>query len=308
MPARAPVTNLWQGRPQGKAAFRGPCKQRPATDMAGPPPEGGKWPTGLCGCFEDCGTCCCCYWCHMCQYGSVASDIDPKSSCCGQCCCFWLLHYCCLQGLIAGPKRAQLRAAHNLPPEPCGGWTGQSWAHFAIHAVPESSARGAAQPAPSLAALAAHTAFSGCVAPSSAWRSLAPLSHLPCSPAPGDCCVHTWCGPCAVAQEARIIKARLQMCGTWFRVHQKALHTCRSCMPRPVRDVGCWLLAIRQAGWVCLLSLCTCCKHCRMLTQPSRLAPRRLVQKYGAQPAQAAFVTAPMTAPPPEQAMYSGGQ
>lgn len=102
----------------------------------------------------------------MCQYGSVASDIDANASCCGQCCCFWLLHYCCLQGLIAGPKREQLRAAHNLPPEPCG-----------------------------------------------------------------DCCVHTFCGPCAVAQEARIIK------------------------------------------------------------------------KYGAKPAQAAFVTAPMTAPPPQQAM-----
>lgn len=31
---------------------------------------------------------------------------------------------CCLQGLVAGGKRNQLRAAHNLPPEPCGRWQG----------------------------------------------------------------------------------------------------------------------------------------------------------------------------------------
>lgn len=71
--------------------------ERPARSCAAAPPLFMPLhapPLPLQGCFSDCGTCCCGYWCHTCQYGSVASDIDESASCCGQCCIYWCAVRC----------------------------------------------------------------------------------------------------------------------------------------------------------------------------------------------------------------------
>lgn len=72
---------------------------------------------------------------------AAAAATSPPALPARRCCLYYLAHLFCLQGCVAGPKRAKLRGAHGLPAEPCS-----------------------------------------------------------------DCCVHTWCSPCAVCQEMRVVK------------------------------------------------------------------------------------------------------
>ncbi|KAL4857904.1 Cell number regulator 11 [Chlorella vulgaris] len=98
------------------------------------------WPTGICGCFSDCGTCCCGTFCLPCLYGENTEKLG-EGSCFGNCCLYWVLSLLGCQCCLAAGPRGRLRAAHQLGPSPCG-----------------------------------------------------------------DCCTHCWCGPCAVCQEARVLK------------------------------------------------------------------------------------------------------
>lgn len=60
------------------------------------------------------------------QYGKFAEAMG-EGGCCCQCLLYWLAHMFCLQGLVAGPKRAKLRGAHGLPPAPCGDCCIHTW-------------------------------------------------------------------------------------------------------------------------------------------------------------------------------------
>jgi Cys-rich protein (TIGR01571 family) len=79
-----------------------------------PPPPPRPWDTGLCGCFEDCGSCCMSYWFPCVQFGLNAEKLNPNNSCCCNCCLYWLCAgagCCCL---VHGQKRGELRRKFNL--------------------------------------------------------------------------------------------------------------------------------------------------------------------------------------------------
>ncbi|ONM62335.1 cell number regulator 4 isoform X1 [Zea mays] len=113
------------------------------------PPPTGEWTTGLCGCFSDCKSCCLSFLCPCIPFGQVAEVLDKGMTSCG----LAGLLYCLLlhAGVAVVPchciytctYRRKLRAAYDLPPEPCA-----------------------------------------------------------------DCCVHMWCGPCAISQMYRELKNR----------------------------------------------------------------------------------------------------
>ena len=193
-----------------------------------------------------------------------------------------LLHYCCLQGLIAGPKREQLRAAHNLPPEPCGACMGGATAAWQL--LPLCAALAVPR-------FAHHTSFLQGRGALPAWRLTPPLH------------------PCA----RRLLRAHLLWplrCGPGGPHHQgqppRCMHPaeCIRVLAQPAwpsREASRWLSASRLLAVTLPIPLRRWKR--RALIAPPASALLCLPQKYGAKPAQAAFVTAPMTAPPPQQAM-----
>ena len=45
-----------------------------------------EWKSGLCGCFGDCGTCCCGYWCPCCLTYRNAESLGKSGI---LCCLLW---------------------------------------------------------------------------------------------------------------------------------------------------------------------------------------------------------------------------
>jgi Cys-rich protein (TIGR01571 family) len=86
----------------------------PVTVMTTAPSMPRPWDTGLCGCFEDCGSLCM-SWCFPCvQYGLNSEKINPNSSCFVNCCLYSIcmsIGCCCI---LHGQKRAELRRKYNL--------------------------------------------------------------------------------------------------------------------------------------------------------------------------------------------------
>ncbi len=72
----------------------------------------------LFGCFDDCETCLCGYFCLPCLFGQNAEKID-NSSCCGMCCVYTILTSCYLCWLPHYFKRENLRRKYNLREDPC---------------------------------------------------------------------------------------------------------------------------------------------------------------------------------------------
>ncbi|XP_025091189.1 placenta-specific gene 8 protein-like [Pomacea canaliculata] len=61
-----------------------------------------SWTTGLCGCFEDCGVCCCVTFCRPCAEMSLAMDMGEN---------------CCIPYLVPGwlvTLRTKIRTQHNI--------------------------------------------------------------------------------------------------------------------------------------------------------------------------------------------------
>lgn len=69
-----------------------------------------NWTTGLCGCFEDCGTCCIGYFCPLFLGCQAATTLDE--SCCVPCCLYG--------GTIA--MRTKLRTLYNIQGSICCDW------------------------------------------------------------------------------------------------------------------------------------------------------------------------------------------
>ncbi|PVD32000.1 hypothetical protein C0Q70_07426 [Pomacea canaliculata] len=70
---------------------------------AGPaykPPR--AWSTGICGCFDDLGVCCCVWWCTPCAISQLVGDM-------GEHCCV----PCCVPGWLVA-LRTKLRTQHNI--------------------------------------------------------------------------------------------------------------------------------------------------------------------------------------------------
>ncbi|KAJ8401869.1 hypothetical protein AAFF_G00374500 [Aldrovandia affinis] len=61
--------------------------------------------SGLCDCCDDCGICCCGWWCHLCLGCSIASDMDE----------------CCLCGVNMA-MRSVYRTKYNIMGSLCNDW------------------------------------------------------------------------------------------------------------------------------------------------------------------------------------------
>ncbi|XP_062153266.1 cell number regulator 2-like isoform X2 [Alnus glutinosa] len=80
-----------------------------------------KWSTGLCGCFEDCSSCCLTCFAPFITFGRNAEILDEGQTSCGgaSLSCFALAQlgvvwfYTC-------SYRTKLRARFSLPKKPCG--------------------------------------------------------------------------------------------------------------------------------------------------------------------------------------------
>jgi Cys-rich protein (TIGR01571 family) len=72
----------------------------------------------LCGCTNDCGTCCYGYWCTPCLFGSNAEKIDDQN-CVLMCGLYLILAQCSLCWIPHYVERQKLRKKYNLKEDPC---------------------------------------------------------------------------------------------------------------------------------------------------------------------------------------------
>jgi Cys-rich protein (TIGR01571 family) len=80
-----------------------------------------KWSTGLCGCFNDCSSCCLTMWCPCVAHGKI-SDAVSGGGTFAPCCIHFLTTPCCVPQCCLGPQaRSNLRSKYGLPASPCGG-------------------------------------------------------------------------------------------------------------------------------------------------------------------------------------------
>ena len=74
----------------------------------------------MCGCLDDCETCCLGFFCTPCLFGQNAEKIDG-SNCCLMCCIYLLLAECYLCWVPHYMKRKDLRQKYGLREDPsCG--------------------------------------------------------------------------------------------------------------------------------------------------------------------------------------------
>ncbi|CAI5477709.1 unnamed protein product [Closterium sp. Yama58-4] len=91
-------------------------------------PPTGEWTTGWCGCFDDCNSCCCVYWCPCVAIGRIAEIADAGEADATQTCLFWYLieAFSCCGCLYSMGYRKKLRMKYGLPAQPCG----DIWMHW----------------------------------------------------------------------------------------------------------------------------------------------------------------------------------
>ncbi|GLJ21302.1 hypothetical protein SUGI_0391380 [Cryptomeria japonica] len=82
-----------------------------------------KWSTGLCGCFEDCSTCCVTTFLPCVTFGRVAEHAENEGSgpgCFAQGFLYVLFSILGVPCLYTCGYRKKLRLKYGLPDEPCG--------------------------------------------------------------------------------------------------------------------------------------------------------------------------------------------
>jgi len=91
----------------------------PQTTTAATALLGEPWNEGLCGCFDDCGSCCLTCLAPSVQFGlnSEALEVD---SCCAQAVTYHLLSHCGLGWTVHSGRRTALRQKYGLREEGMG--------------------------------------------------------------------------------------------------------------------------------------------------------------------------------------------
>ncbi|GJP48342.1 hypothetical protein CLOM_g7643 [Closterium sp. NIES-68] len=82
----------------------------------------GTWTTGLCGCMEDCSSCCCALWCPCIVVGRNAEIVTDGFTDFSTASCLWfLIEILVGMGcLYSCGFRQKLRQKYMLPAKPCG--------------------------------------------------------------------------------------------------------------------------------------------------------------------------------------------
>ena len=82
------------------------------------PAQKQEWSTGLCGCCDDCSSCCLTCFCPCVQYGKNYEDVNEEG-CCSQGFLFCLLAHFGLSCCIHKDLRRDIRQKRGLP-DGCG--------------------------------------------------------------------------------------------------------------------------------------------------------------------------------------------
>jgi len=80
------------------------------------------WTAGLCGCGDDCSSCCLTCWCPCITFGQIAEIVDSGSTSCGVSGTLYalLLHFTGCACCYSCSYRKRLRSKFNLEEKPCG--------------------------------------------------------------------------------------------------------------------------------------------------------------------------------------------
>ncbi|XXG81543.1 hypothetical protein AAC387_Pa09g2150 [Persea americana] len=82
-----------------------------------------SWSTGLCDCFDDCGSCCLAFWCPCIAFGRIAEIVDRGANSCTKSSATYVLLGMLtgmqIQWLFSCGYRSRLREQYQLPEKPC---------------------------------------------------------------------------------------------------------------------------------------------------------------------------------------------
>lgn len=77
-----------------------------------------EWETGLCSCFEDCGICCCVWWCPCVEMCTISSALEEK----WQCCLCWSVCNQYGSSPCLAPIRTKTRVMMGVKGDVCMDW------------------------------------------------------------------------------------------------------------------------------------------------------------------------------------------
>ncbi|XP_021316081.1 cell number regulator 11 isoform X1 [Sorghum bicolor] len=155
----------------------------------------GEWSVGLCDCFGDFNTCCLTFWCPCVTFGRTAEIVDRGSICmCSTYPHHHLLIFSMKKFIFIFLVDACIKAISLL------GSLSRLFAACCMNGTLYYL----------LATIGCQWLY-GCTKRSS-MRTQYNLQESPCL----DCCVHFWCGPCALCQEYRELEKRgFNMANGW---------------------------------------------------------------------------------------------
>merc|ERR1712150_124214 len=96
-------------------------QQQPVSNNINQPLVGntdGDWQYDGSACFDNCGLCCCAWFCAAHLYGQI-SEKSGHGSECGSCCIFHFLSHTCVGGCLVCSLRTFIRKQHGIVGDSC---------------------------------------------------------------------------------------------------------------------------------------------------------------------------------------------
>ncbi|GAB4839233.1 hypothetical protein Ancab_028761 [Ancistrocladus abbreviatus] len=109
-----------------------PPSPSPAAPLYQGDSEGGRWSSGLCGCFSDVRRCCLTCWCPCITFGQIAEIVDKGSSSCGVSGALYglLLSLTGCQWIYSCTYRTKMKKLYGIPPNTCGDCCIHFWCEY----------------------------------------------------------------------------------------------------------------------------------------------------------------------------------
>ena len=150
------------------------------------------WKASLCGCMDDCTSCCLTFWCPCFQYG-FNKQATTGEGCCVPCCVYFLVVSLAwpVMPCIAASNRTTIRQVYNLPAQVRKGSQINRFV-FAAMCPPLSLS------------LSSFRLLQDAFDTNAVCSLIFSFFFQPCD----DCCVYCFCFACALCQEARELQLR----------------------------------------------------------------------------------------------------